>query len=546
MTMSDGTTDPQLRSWVDSANDPTTDFPIQNLPFGVFARRGSGEAPRVGVAIGDQVIDLAACDAAGLFDAATSMIVARCAHGALNDLMRLGRDAATQAAIGVEPTDGSERSRSPSSRSALRRGSSFRCATASCRFPRTIGDYTDFYASVYHAQNVGSMFRPDNPLLPNYKWVPIGYHGRASSIVPSGTDVRRPWGQTRDGAEGAPTFAPSRRLDYELEVGVIHRRGQRTGHSDSDRRRRASRVRAVSRERLVGARHPGVGVSTARAVPREELRDDRLAVGRHARRARAVSRRRVRSAGGRPRAAAVSALRGERGSAAAFAISLEVLLSTAQMRASGIAPFRVSAGTFTDMYWTVAQLVTHHASNGCDLRPGDLLASGTVSGPTKESRGCLLERTWRGSEPLQLPTGETRAFLQDGDEVTLRGYCERPGYRRIGFGECTGRVASRARAMRRVMALRWRAVMSCIAAAMRSRVRVISMFRRRRSRRERRSPFHRPSRRRSSFRLPSRCRRCARESTRCSRRPTVSIARSAARWVDSSAISTCIDATVWI
>jgi fumarylacetoacetase len=305
--------------------------------------------------------------------------------------------------------------------------------------PAHVGDYTDFYASVYHAQNVGSMFRPDNPLLPNYKWVPIGYHGRASSIVPSGTDVRRPWGQARDGAESAPTFAPSRRLDYELEVGVFIGTGNALGTpipiGDAERHVfglclvndwSARDIQAWEYQPL----GPFLAKNFATTVSPWVVTLDALAPFRAASFERPA---------GDP-APLPYLYSAENVAAGGIAISLEVLLSTEQMRASGMAPLRVSAGTFTDMYWTVAQLVTHHASNGCDLRPGDLLASGTVSGPTKDSRGCLLERTWRGSEPLQLPTGEARAFLQDGDEVTLRGYCDRPGYRRIGFGECVGRI----------------------------------------------------------------------------------------------------------
>jgi fumarylacetoacetase len=436
--MTDGTTDPQLRSWVESANDPGTDFPVQNLPFGRFARRGSNERARIGVAIGDQVIDLAACDAAKLFDSTTSKIVSRCAYGPLNGLMGLGREAETRlrSALSRLMVAGSAESEI-----ARRMADAILIPARDCQLfvPAEIGDYTDFYASVYHAQNVGSMFRPDNPLLPNYKWVPIGYHGRASSIVPSGTDVRRPWGQTRDAAEGAPTFAPSRRLDYELEVGVFIGAGNALGTpiaiQDAERHVfglclvndwSARDIQAWEYQPL----GPFLAKNFSTTVSPWVVTLDALAPFRVAEFARP-------SSDPAPLPYLTSA---ENSATGGFAISLEVLLSTTQMRDKGSPPFRVSAGSFTDMYWTVAQLVTHHASNGCDLKPGDLLASGTVSGSTKESRGCLLERTWRGTELLQLPTGETRAFLQDGDEVTLRGYCERSGYRRIGFGECIGRV----------------------------------------------------------------------------------------------------------
>lgn len=436
--MADATTNPELRSWVASANDPTTDFAVQNLPFGVFSRRGSGERDRVGVAIGDQVLDLVACDGAGLFDAELSSMVARCAHGSLNELMSAGRSEVSRlrseiSRLLVEGSDESSRARAVASQILI--------PLADCQLamPARIGDYTDFYASVFHAQNVGSMFRPDNPLLPNYKWVPIGYHGRASSIVASGTEVRRPWGQTRDGSEGAPTFAPTRRLDYELEVGVFVGRGNALGDpidiaSAEEHIFGLCLVNDWSARDVQAWEYQPLGPFLAKnfttTVSPWVVTLDALEPFR--------TRAFDRPAGDpQPLPYLQSATNAERGG---IEITLEVHLSSEQMRASGATPLLVSRGSFTDMYWTVAQLLTHHASNGCDLRPGDLLASGTVSGATKESRGCLLERTWRGTEPLQLPTGETRAFLQDGDEVTLRAYCERDGARRIGFGECTGRV----------------------------------------------------------------------------------------------------------
>jgi fumarylacetoacetase len=303
-----------------------------------------------------------------------------------------------------------------------------------------VGDYTDFYASVHHATNVGSMFRPDNALLPNYKYVPIGYHGRASSILVSGSAVRRPQGQTRDEGATAPSFGPTRRLDYELEVGAVIGSGNVLGTS----------IPLADAERHVAGLCL-VNDWSARDIQAWEYQPLGPFLAKNF--ATSVSPWIVTLAALAPfRAAALLRPAGdpaplpylldaENERSGGLAIRLEVLLSSARMRAEGREPVRVSIGSFTDMYWTVAQLVTHHTSNGCNLQPGDLLASGTVSGATPDSRGCLLERTWRGTEPLTLPTGETRRFLEDGDEVVMRGWCEREGYRRIGFGECRGIVA---------------------------------------------------------------------------------------------------------
>ncbi|HUX35304.1 MAG TPA: fumarylacetoacetase, partial [Gemmatimonadaceae bacterium] len=316
-------------------------------------------------------------------------------------------------------------------------------ADAELFVPARVGDYTDFYASIYHATNVGSMFRPDNPLLPNYKYIPIGYHGRTSSLVPSGREIRRPWGQTRPDADAPPVFGPSRRMDYELEVGMFVGAGNALGVP----------VPVAEAERHVfglclvndwSARDiqpweyqplgPFLAKNFATTVSPWVVTLEALAPFRAPAFARPP---------GDPAPLPYLAAPPEQ---AGFDITLEVWLTTPAMRAAGAEAFRVSRGRFTDMYWTVAQLVAHHTSNGCNLQPGDLLASGTVSGPTRESRGCLLEQSWKGTEPLTLPNGETRTFLEDGDEVVLRGYCERAGYARIGFGECRGRIAPAAAA----------------------------------------------------------------------------------------------------
>jgi fumarylacetoacetase len=415
--MSDETHDPELRSWVQSANEGDTDFPIQNLPFGVFRRAGSEEMPRVGVAIGDQIFDLAAAD---LMRA-----------DSLNGLMALGNAAATELRrelsrrlrAGAEPM--------PSALVPM--------SDAELFLPAHVGDYTDFYASISHATNVGSMFRPDNPLLPNYKWVPIGYHGRASSIVVSGTDVRRPRGQTRDGSEGAPSFGPSKRLDYELEMGAFVGAGNQMGAPISIDDAEAhlfglclvndwsARDIQTWEYQPLG---PFLAKSFATTVSPWVVTLDALAPFRIPA---------YRRAEGDPAPLPYLSSRNDTKSGG-FDITLEVWLSSERSRAENAAPTLVSRGSFSQMYWTFAQMLTHHSSNGCNLRPGDLLASGTVSGPEKESRGCLLERTWRGTEPITLSTGETRTFLQDGDEVTIRGYCVAEGARRIGFGSCVGRV----------------------------------------------------------------------------------------------------------
>jgi len=436
--MIDETHDPSLGSWVESANDPASDFPIQNLPFGLFRRRGVGESPRIGVAIGDQIVDVAACGTEGLLGDLSLTITERIRARSLNALMELGRDASTRVRGALSTF---LRSDSPAHGRDASIGSRVlvNVGDAELLVPAEIGDYTDFYASIEHATNVGGMFRPDNPLLPNYKWVPIGYHGRASSIVPSGTDVRRPHGQTRDGAEGAPSFGPSRRLDYELEIGAYIGANNALGTpiSIDDAERHIfglSLVNDWSARDIQTWEYQPLGPFLAKnfatsvspwIVTLDALEPFRVPS-------------RIRDAGDPPPLPYLTSETDQM--SGGFAITLEVLLESAKMRELGIAPYRVSVGSFANMYWTLAQLVAHHASNGCNLRAGDLLASGTVSGGTKESRGCLLERTWRGTEPLELPTGETRAFLADGDEVILRGHCERAGRRRIGFGECRGRV----------------------------------------------------------------------------------------------------------
>jgi fumarylacetoacetase len=314
-------------------------------------------------------------------------------------------------------------------------------AEAELLLPLHIGGYTDFYASVYHATNVGSMFRPENPLLPNYKWVPIGYHGRASSIVPSGTPVRRPAGQTRDDGAAPPVLGPTRRLDYELEVGFVIGEGNPLG---------AAIPLGEAEAHLFGLCL--LNDWSARDVQAWEYQPLGPFLAKNF--ASTISPWIVTAEALAPfRAAAFARPEGDPAPLpyladadnerqGGFDVQLEVWLSSARMRDEGLAPVRLSQSRLADLYWTAAQFITHHTVNGCNLQPGDLLGSGTVSGKAKESRGCLLELTWRGTEPLTLPTGEARRFLEDGDEVIMRGACERDGYRRIGLGECRGLVTA--------------------------------------------------------------------------------------------------------
>lgn len=427
----DATHDAGLTSWVESANGHP-EFPIQNLPFGAFRHEGAG---RVGVAIGDAILDLeAACDA-GLLDAVPE------AHAALdapvlNPLMALPLAARERLRHALSLL---LRADTPEGRTAQGEATLVPQREVELLLPAQVGDYTDFYASIFHATNVGKMFRPDNPLLPNYAWIPIGYHGRASSIVPSGTPVRRPSGQLRDDASAPPTFGPSRRLDYELEVGLFVGAGNLLGEPFPIAEAPAhafgvcllndwsARDMQTWEYQPLG---PFLAKNFATSISPWVVTMEALAPFRTA----PLARRE-----GEP--APLPYLSDpEDQQAGALGISLEVSIASAAMRQAGTAPFVISRSSLADLFWTPAQILTHHASNGCNLQPGDLLGTGTVSGPAKDARGCLLELTWRGTEPLTLPTGEVRRFLEDGDEVIMRGWCERDGFRRIGLGECRGIV----------------------------------------------------------------------------------------------------------
>lgn len=462
----DGTHDAGLMSWVDSANDPATDYPIQNLPWCVFSRldatagpgvvhgSSSTSAREVGVLIGESVLSIDAIaprffgdiamprDGAGRIDAAALF-------GAHGRVLRERLSRLLRRDVGELRDDAALRERAMVERGGCEWHVPFAC-----------GDYTDFYASVYHATNVGSMFRPNQPLLPNYKHVPIGYHGRASSVVVSGTAVRRPTGQMSPAAGASePTFGACQQLDYEMELGVVMGRGNVLGEPIG----------------IAGAGEHAAGLCilndwSARDVQRWEYQPLGPFLAKNF--ASSVSSCVVTMGALAPFRCEV-ARRGpgdpkplaylwddEDQRLGGVDVTCEVWLASAAMRQRGIAAVRVSRGSARDLYWSVGQMIAHHASNGCNLRAGDLLGTGTISGMSRESRGCLLERTWDGDPwraasaggplvvpgtqrtPIELPTGEKRVFLGDGDEVIMRAFCEREGFRRIGFGECRGIVVA--------------------------------------------------------------------------------------------------------
>jgi fumarylacetoacetase len=436
----DETHDPKMQSWVESANPADSDFPIQNLPFGVFRRRDASAEARAGVAIGDHILDLAGMQKEGSLAADSVRLAASaCASESLNSLMSLGaapRRALRRRLHAILRQDAPASDRQAASRLLVAQ------ADVDMLLPAVVGDYTDFYASIFHATNVGKLFRPENPLLPNYKYIPIGYHGRASSLVSTGTHVRRPAGQTRDGDADPnrdPTFGPTKAMDYELELGFFVSAGNKLGESIPI---------GEAEEHLFGiclvndwsARDiqaweyqplgPFLGKSFATSLSPWVVTMEALAPFRMPAFARPA---------GDPAPLPYLFSQSDQDQGG-LNLWLEVSLLSLKMREAGIKPVVLGRSNFRDMYWTMAQMLTHHASNGCSLRVGDLLASGTVSGADKTARGCLLELTSRGKDPVVLPTGEQRKFLEDGDEVIFRGFCERDGFRRIGLGSCRGTI----------------------------------------------------------------------------------------------------------
>ena len=432
--MLDFTHDAQAHSWVATANAADTDFPIQNLPFGRFRRAGTKDALRIGVAIGREVLDL---HALGQLDPQIAVLLGPLAQGDVNAFMAQGR----AACIALRQALFTGLSAQPSGTASLWRARADALLVpqdeAEMALPCRIGDYTDFYTGIHHATTVGKLFRPDNPLLPNYKWVPIGYHGRSSSIGVSGQAFPRPWGQVK-GEGDAPEFVPSRRLDYELELGFFVGPPNAPGTPLDMAQAEASLFGATllndwSARDVQAWEYQPLGPFLAKnfattispwIVTMEALAPFRTPFARDA-------------ADPQPLPYLDSAANRERG---AIAIALEVWIQTPAMRAQGQSAVRVSASSFADAYWTPAQLLAHHASNGCNLQPGDLMGSGTQSGPDANQGGSLLELSQGGKQPFDLGNGETRTFLQDGDCVILRGHCEAEGARRIGFGDCAGVV----------------------------------------------------------------------------------------------------------
>lgn len=433
VTAPDSTHDPKLRSWVRSANLPGCDFPIQNLPLGVFRRRGSGENFRCGVAIGDSVLDLGALDMLSPFAGLGAQALAACAEPSLSRLMSLGRQAWVALRQGL-----SECLREGAPQAAQLVAALVPQREAELTLPVRIGNYTDFYASIHHATAVGRLFRPDQPLLPNYKWVPIAYHGRASSLGISGQEFRRPHGQVMPRGAERPQVAPSARLDFELEVGILVGTGNALGSPVPI---------AQAEEHIFGlcllndwsARDvqaweyqplgPFLAKSFASTISPWVVTLEALAPYR------TPWTRPVQDPQPLPYLDCET-LRAR----GAVDLELEVALETAAMRAAGAAPQPLARTNFRHSYWAIAQMLAHHTVNGCNLEPGDLLGSGTQSGPTPQQAGSLLELTEGGKRPLRLGGGETRTFLEDGDRVILRGWCERPGCARIGFGEASGTV----------------------------------------------------------------------------------------------------------
>jgi len=424
----DETHDPSRLSWVESANGHA-DYPIQNLPFGIFSV-GKSE-PRIGVAIGDMILDLKAVSGAGLVDEHWNLALGL---SSLNAWFAHGPKDGRELRKRLSDLLSNESYRHAADKHLVRQ------ASAEMHLPCTIGDYTDFYVGIHHATNVGRQFRPDNPLLPNYKYVPIGYHGRASSVRVSGQPVVRPNGQRKPPDADAPDYGPSRRLDYELELGIFVGPGNPLGQPIPIGEAAAHiagycLLNDWSARDLQAWEYQPLGPFLAKnfltSISPWVVTPDALAPFR-----RAMPKR----PDGDP--APLPYLMDETDQAyGGLGIKLEVTLSTARMRQAGLAPHVLSRGDAASaMYWSAAQIVTHHASNGCNLQPGDLIGTGTLSTAEETGLGSLLEISKGGKEPIMLPNGESRNFLEDGDELTLSARCEAAGVVPIGFGSCSGRV----------------------------------------------------------------------------------------------------------
>ncbi|MES2156222.1 MAG: fumarylacetoacetase [Pseudomonadota bacterium] len=423
----DETHDPARTSWVASAQGHG-DFPIQNLPLGLFAP--PGQEARIGVAIGDMILDLAACARAGLLDDA---LVAPACATTVNALLALPshQRRALRHRLSISLSTSHHRAQvEPHLHVA---------ADCTLHVPARIGDYTDFYVGIHHANNVGRQFRPDNPLLPNYKYVPIGYHGRASSIRASGVPLRRPSGQRKAPQADAPTYGPTARLDYELELGVWVGSGNALGHPITIARA-ADHVAGFCLLNDWSARDfqaweyqplgPFLAKNFQSTISPWIVTAEAMAPFRLPQPARP-------DGDPAPLPYLHDADDQQHG---ALALTLEACLLTTKMRDADEAPTRLSVGPATSMYWTIHQMIAHHTSNGCDLNPGDLLGTGTLSAPTRDGFGSMMELSVGGTAPITLPNGETRAFVADGDEIILRATASAPGRVAIGLGECRAMV----------------------------------------------------------------------------------------------------------
>ncbi len=427
------THDAALRSWVPSANLPGCDFPIQNLPFAVFRRAGSAEPFRAGVAIGDQILDLGAAHRHGALQNVAASTLGACSEPSLNRLMAAGHQAASELRAGLSQA-------LQSGAPAVAKLQNLLVAQAEVEYDvaANIGDYTDFYTSIHHATTVGAQFRPDNPLLPNYQWIPIAYHGRSSSVIVSGREFHRPVGQSMPKGAVTPVVGASRRLDFELEMGVFIGAGNALGTAiEIDAAEQhifgLCLLNDWSARDLQGWEYQPLGPFLAKnfattispwVVSLEALAPFRLPFSRPATHPQPL-----------PYLAGAGS-----GADAALDIQLEVSLQTPRMRAAGLAPQVLAQSNLSYAYWTIAQMVAHHSVGGCNLRPGDLLGTGTLSGPAPEQAGSLLELTAGGKQSISLASTETRTFLEDGDRVDLRAWCEREGFVRIGFGTASGTV----------------------------------------------------------------------------------------------------------
>ncbi|HEY1722935.1 MAG TPA: fumarylacetoacetase [Magnetospirillaceae bacterium] len=416
------------KSWVASANGHS-EFPIQNLPFGIFVP-GDGR-PRGGVAIGDMILDMDAVLDLNLFRGAALAAAEAAADSTLNAFLSLGKGPRTALRLALADLLDSKSPERPELLHAA--------ADCSMELPIAIGDYTDFYAGIHHATNVGKLLRPDNPLLPNYKHVPIGYHGRASSIRPSGMPIHRPSGQRKPANEAEPSFGACRNLDFELELGIWLGPGNPLSEAipiteAADHIAGFCLLNDWSARDIQSWEYQPLGPFLAKnfatTISPWIVTAEALAPFRIAQSARPE---------GDPKPMAYLWDEGDQASGA-LDLELEVLLITEGLRAKDLAPHRLTIGSTRHLYWTVAQFVAHHTVGGCNLQPGDLFGSGTISGTTKESFGSLLEITVGGREPISLSSGETRRFLEDGDEIVFRAHAKRAGYASIGLGECRASV----------------------------------------------------------------------------------------------------------